>query len=140
MFPPMGPTSQNVYLGTTWVFPIQCYDPVSGMPQDLSGGGVVLRVASASVLVLDISLDAGPDFPTGKGLIYIAAPDQTGIVARPYEMEVISIDSNGVETLQVFGPLVVAETLFAQFPFTPPVIDGGVLDFSKPGSSALIGH
>jgi hypothetical protein len=124
----------SFFLSTQWQIAVVCTDPATGLPLNLAGGSIELRIANSCGVLLDAAL---PGDNTGAANFLIEPEGQTGFESGFYAYEIRSLDSNSIALDQFTGTLSISNSLFVEFPYTPP---GGELDFSDPDNSGLIGH
>ena len=134
----MKPTYCEFALASTWVFELACVDQ-DGNPLNLTGGAVQLRVASPTALIIDMVLTAeGEGFSTGAANLVVAPADQAGIEPGLFRYETRALVASGLVYPQRWGNLQVRDSLYAQFPYTPPSLNTpGKADFSKAVQSGL---
>lgn len=147
--------AQQAILGSTWIFRTQCVDPITGLPQDLTGGAVQLRIADLTTvnptdLCVDLTImDADTPIIGGMASFDIQPEQQIDATTSAilslgqYRYELRSIDYNGIITTQEVGLLTVYSSLFSEFPYVSTTFIPnafGQLDGSNPSNSALMGH
>ncbi len=112
-------TEEAFHIGETITLDVTCLD-ADGAPINLTGAGIVFRLASKSARLLDATLGSGvslTDAPAGKCRVTISPAMQTAANVPPgdhvYELKVTT--SGGGVSIQAEGVFAISDSLFRKY-------------------------